>query len=190
MTLTAEMAELRARLAKAESERDAWRAAGRHENYLAAYSMAEALGMHLDKLEASARRLHAPAATLGPVSAMPSDAMDPRARQMAELCITFDGRIYRYRGYRYERFTDAVNYARLDRARGFVESGQPDAGTIEVQVPSQADSRLMRTLDITFADGFFRWGEYRYDRLADAVAYARRAYTTRPIGNRAHHSTA
>ena len=183
------MAELKARLAKAESERDAWRTAGRQENYLAAYSMAEALGMQLDELEASARRSSAPAATRGPVSAMPGDAMDPRAREMAELCITFDGRIYRYRGYRYDHFTDAVNYARLDRARAFVEPGQPDAGTIdEVQVPSQAESGLMRTLDITFADGFFYWGEYRYDRLADAIAYARRAHTTRAIGNCTDHS--
>ena len=185
------MAELKGCLAKAESERDAWRSAGRQENYLAAYSMAEALGMQLDKLEANACRSHVPAATRSPFSAMPGDALDPRARQMAELCITFDGRIYRYRGYRYEHFTDAVNYARLDRARGFVEPGQPDAGTMdEVQVPSEAEYGLMRTFDITFADGFFRWGEYRYDRLADAVAYARRAYATRPVGSRTHHSTA
>ena len=53
MTSAAAIAELKARLAKAESARDAWRAAGRQENYLAAYSMAEALGLQLDKLEAS-----------------------------------------------------------------------------------------------------------------------------------------
>lgn len=175
VTLAAEIAEVRARLAKAEAARDAWRSAGRQENYLAAYSMADALGVQLDKLEASARRSHAPAATRDAVTAMPGDAMDPRAREMAELCITFNGRIYQYRGYRYERLADAVNYARLDRARAFVEPAGPDAATTdEVQMPSQAESALMRTLDIAFVDGSFHWGEYRYDRLADAVAYAQR----------------
>jgi hypothetical protein len=137
------------RLAKAESERDAWRSAGRQENYL------------------------------DPVTAMPGDSLDSRARQMAELCITFDGRIYRYRGYRYERFADAVNYARLDRAHGFVEPAAPGAGTMDiVQVPNTAECDLMRALDITFADGSFHWGEYRYDRLPDALAYARRGHAT------------
>jgi len=175
VTYAAEITEVKARLAKAESERDTWRSAGKQESYLAAYSMAEALRDQLDKLEASVRAARASAATRGPVTAMPADAMDPRARQMAELCITFDGRVYRYRGYRYERFADVVNYARLDRARAFVEPAPPDATTMEeLQVPSLAESSLMRTLDITFANGFFHWGEYRYDRLADAVAYARR----------------
>ena len=49
------IAEVKARLAKAESERDAWRAAGRQENYLAAYCMAEALSLQLDRLEAARR---------------------------------------------------------------------------------------------------------------------------------------
>jgi hypothetical protein len=31
----------------------------------------------------------------------------------------------------------------------------------------------MATLGITFQDGVYRLGEYRYDRLVDAVNYAR-----------------
>jgi hypothetical protein len=31
----------------------------------------------------------------------------------------------------------------------------------------------MRALAITFVDGVFHWHEHRYDRLGDAVAYAR-----------------
>lgn len=190
VTHATEITELKARLAKAESERDAWRSAGRQENYLAAYSMAEALSLQLDKLEASARQPRAPAAVPGPVTEMPGDAVDPRARQMTELCITFDGRVYRYRGYRYERFADVVNYARLDRQRAFVEPAPPDTTTMgEVQVPTLAEAALMHTLDITFENGFFHWGEYRYDCLEDAVAYARRAHATRAMGNRTQSST-
>lgn len=36
---------------------------------------------------------------------------------MAELGIVFDGRYYRYDGYRYDRFIDAINYAQLTHAR-------------------------------------------------------------------------
>jgi len=36
---------------------------------------------------------------------------------MADLNITFDGRCYRYEGYRYDRFADAINYAQLKRRR-------------------------------------------------------------------------
>ena len=50
---------LRQRIAKAEAERDTWRAAGRQEKYLEAYSMVEALETQLDKLERTRRRLAA-----------------------------------------------------------------------------------------------------------------------------------
>ena len=51
MTCHEAIAALKQRLAKAESERDAWRASGRQENYLEAYSMVEALEMQLDRME-------------------------------------------------------------------------------------------------------------------------------------------
>jgi lipid II:glycine glycyltransferase (peptidoglycan interpeptide bridge formation enzyme) len=50
---------LRQRIAKAEVDRDTWRASGRQENYLEAYSMVEALETQLDKLERTRRRLAA-----------------------------------------------------------------------------------------------------------------------------------
>lgn len=40
---------IRARIARAESERDAWRAAGSEEKYLEAYVTVEALRMQLDE---------------------------------------------------------------------------------------------------------------------------------------------
>jgi hypothetical protein len=179
MSPRADIAALKARLARAESERDAWRAAGRQENYLAAHSMAEALALQLDELERTARLAPAPRVAVIASTAPPADSADTRAREMAELCITFNGRRYGYRGYRYERFADAVNYARLDRARA-VADPDPDGGAAleRVAAPGDAERELMRALAITFADGVFHWREYRYDRLADAVAYARRGETS------------
>ena len=156
------IAELKVRLAKAESDRDTWRAAGNQENYLAAYSMVDALGLQLDALENIKR--FPPAG---------------QAAVAAELCITFNGRNYGYRGYRYDRFAEALDYARLDRTRAFADPDADDATSLErLPVPSEADLDLMRTLGISYADGVFHWREYRYDRLADAVAYARRGATS------------
>lgn len=49
MTSHDDIATLNQRLAKAESDRDAWRAAGREEKYLEAYFLVEALEMQLDQ---------------------------------------------------------------------------------------------------------------------------------------------
>jgi hypothetical protein len=47
MSLQEGIATLETRLARAESERDAWRVAGVQERYLEAYSMVEALELQL-----------------------------------------------------------------------------------------------------------------------------------------------
>ena len=47
MTFQQDISTLKARLARAESERDAWRVAGVQEKYLEAYSMVEALELQL-----------------------------------------------------------------------------------------------------------------------------------------------
>jgi hypothetical protein len=156
MTLHAEIAELKVRLARAESERDTWRASGRQENYLEAYSKVDALIMQLAQLERTERE-----------------------RLMRELCISFNGRSYAYSGYRYDRLADAANYARLDRSRAFVDPVSDDPGPLEVvHAPSDVERDLMRRLAITFENGVFRWRDYRYDRLADAVDYARSGSAT------------
>ena len=59
LTIHADIDALRQRIAKAEADRDTWRAAGRQENYLEAYSMVEALETQLDQLERTRRRLAA-----------------------------------------------------------------------------------------------------------------------------------
>lgn len=51
-----QMAALRARLAGAEAERDAWRTSGLQENYLEAYSRVEALALQVDNLHRAGLR--------------------------------------------------------------------------------------------------------------------------------------
>lgn len=51
MTIQSDIAVLQQRIVKAEADRDAWRSAGRQENYLEACSMVDALGVQLDDLE-------------------------------------------------------------------------------------------------------------------------------------------
>ena len=50
-----QIAELTTRLAIAKSERDAWQAVGREENYLAACAMVDALVLRLDRLQETKR---------------------------------------------------------------------------------------------------------------------------------------
>jgi hypothetical protein len=49
-----DIAALQARIARAESDRDSWRAAGIQEKYLEANSTVEALGLQLDRLRQAA----------------------------------------------------------------------------------------------------------------------------------------
>lgn len=58
--LASEIAGLKVRLARAESDRDTWRVAGVQENYLGACSMVDALTLQLDQLERRARFPAAP----------------------------------------------------------------------------------------------------------------------------------
>jgi hypothetical protein len=178
VTVDAQIAELKARLAIAESGRDTWRAAGNQENYLAAYSMVEALAMQLEALERTPR-FPAAAAEAGSVYIASPAASPDASGGPAAPDITFNGRRYGYRGYRYDHLAEAVNYAELDRSRAFADPGADDAAPLErVPRPNAAEREHMRTLGITYADGVFSWRGYRYDRLADAIAYARRGETS------------
>jgi hypothetical protein len=49
MTFKEDIDSFKERIAKAESERNAWRVAGREEKYLEAYFMVEALELQLDE---------------------------------------------------------------------------------------------------------------------------------------------
>jgi hypothetical protein len=159
-----EIAALQIRMAKAESERDSWRVSGRQEKYLEAYSKVEALELQLDALRQ----------TTSASVAKTDEILPERDRLMAEFSIAFDGRHYLYGPYRYDHLADAVNYARLQRANASPENRIGSMATPQqVEAPSESQRQLMNTLAITFQDGVYRLGAYRYDRLADAIAYAR-----------------
>ena len=98
------------------------------------------------------------------------------AQLMAEFGITYNGRLYLYDAYRYESLADAVSYARLQRAQpsgaqASLHAAPPEAFFPE---PDEAQRAQMAALAITFEGGAYRLGPYRYDRLADAIDYARR----------------
>lgn len=53
MTRHEEISAMQERIARTETQRDAWRASGVQEKYLEAYSMVEALELQLDRLRES-----------------------------------------------------------------------------------------------------------------------------------------
>jgi len=57
--------------------------------------------------------------------------------------------------------------------RSFAMNDAPSPPARAVEEPDAAQHRLMAALDITFQDGVYHLGACRYDRLADAVNYAR-----------------
>jgi hypothetical protein len=93
-------------------------------------------------------------------------------RQMNELGIRRDGPDYDYRGYRYEKWNDAVAYACTRRSGAEDEVGPPRRHR-QTTTLTEADEALMAALGIQFDGRSFRLGAYRYDLLADAVQFAR-----------------
>ena len=97
-----------------------------------------------------------------------------RERLMAEFSIAYNGRHYQYDVYRYDHLADAVNYARLQRSKPPRDDEVRSMPSREyIEGPDESQHALMATLAITFKDGIYRLGAFRYDRLADAVNYAR-----------------
>jgi hypothetical protein len=95
------------------------------------------------------------------------------SRQMAELGVAFDGRYYRYKEYRYDILSDALNYAQLDRSRPTYRAEpyiQPPR--VEPEQPTDEEQWLMVELAITFDGKCYCYGGYRYDHFVDAINYA------------------
>ena len=104
----------------------------------------------------------------------PSSAQSEREAQMAEFGIGYDGLHYGYNGYRYDRLADAVAYASLMRSRPTqMDAGGPFRQTRTLATPTDAERTLMASLAIRFEDGAYRFEGFRYDRLSDAVNYAK-----------------
>lgn len=107
---------------------------------------------------------------------MPQPSDDERQRA-AELGISFDGRLYHYRGYRYDRLDDALAYARRDRS-GAPYTGETPPQWAAPMEPTDAERRQMAEFGITFDGTSFHYGPYRYDTLSDACNYARMKRST------------
>ncbi|WBS00086.1 hypothetical protein OU994_17330 [Pseudoduganella sp. SL102] len=94
----------------------------------------------------------------------------------AALEVTFDGRHYHFRQYRYDHLDDALRYASAQhRAPGFMKDSVFQPQWLPKFAPDEAQEVQMRDLDIGFAAGRFSVGAYRYEKLDDAVAYVRHA---------------
>jgi len=176
MTFYEEISDLQSRIARAHVERDTWRASGMQEKYLEAHSTVDALELQLEALRQQGLRATArnePANDAAIPAAMEEPPAD-REGLMAEFAITFNGRQYQYDRYRYDRLNDAVEYAKLRRSAPSPHDGGMAMPAVQmVQSPDGAQRQLMRSLAITFDEGVYHLGAYRYDRLADAINYAR-----------------
>jgi hypothetical protein len=116
---------------------------------------------------------------LDPGASARQDETEDRRRLMAELDISHVGRSYRFRSYRYDNLDDAVRYARLVKARS--SRGLPEdcetftqAARDDEQPPGASDRKTMALLGVSYVAGRYAYESFRYDRLADALAYARR----------------
>lgn len=100
-----------------------------------------------------------------------SKADQERAMRMG---ISFNGTQFVFRDFKYDRLSDAFSYAELDIQR---EGRQPvatsSANWLTRPTPNNTDRALMQQFGITFEDWRYKFRDYRYDRLADALNYAR-----------------
>lgn len=100
------------------------------------------------------------------------DASVVLSPEAAACGVCFDGRAYHYQGYSYERLADALDYAKLDRARpGFSENFTPHRWR-QWAAPTQEELLQMAVHGIVCEQGYYRYGPYRYDLLSAALAYA------------------
>jgi hypothetical protein len=95
-------------------------------------------------------------------------------RALAPLGIGFDGRYYRYKEFRYDLCSDAVNYAQRDRVTSPYQGEDPRPLLWKnPEGPTDNEQRLMAEFGVTFDGKHYRYETYCYDRLVDAIHYAR-----------------
>jgi hypothetical protein len=79
-------------------------------------------------------------------------------------------------GYRYEQLGEALAHARQTRSGPDVgDDNGPSRQHPAIVPPTDDEQVLMASLGIQFDGRAFHFAGYRYDRLADAVLYARQA---------------
>ena len=162
--------EINARLAKANSDCETWLAARSPEKYLEACANAEALELERATIVKDASRKAQNEAFIGDAELSRLDVSSDRAKLMSVLSIAFDGCRYYYGPYRYDKLESAVNYAKLQRARVVGAPRKISTPTPPMcKEPNGSDRELMSSAGVIFANGVYHLGEYRYDKLADAL---------------------
>lgn len=107
-------------------------------------------------------------------SAPGSKEPSPEERRLVtEFGIGFDGRYYRYREYRYDHLSDAISYARQERAKGGKQPVDAQPQWLEPLSPTEDERILMEQFAVAFDGKFFLYDGYRYERCIDAINYAR-----------------
>jgi hypothetical protein len=101
-----------------------------------------------------------------------------RARLMAKYSITYNGRHYEKTDYRYDSLADAVRHAKLQHVSGKTIDDKtmigPRRRPENVESPTaEPEIQLMARFGITFANGTYTLGSFKYERLSDALDYAR-----------------
>ncbi len=100
-----------------------------------------------------------------------------RAQRLALMngfAISYNGRHYCYRQYRYDRLEDAVAYARLCVGRPVDVASEAMPSPEHVEVPTAEQHAEMSAAGIRYANGSYTLGDYRYERLQDALVQSRR----------------
>ena len=95
-------------------------------------------------------------------------------RSHPESDIHYNGLQFEYHGYRYDRLEDAQAYARLMKSSATSDDPHgPFVAHATRTAPTDAQRVLMAALAIGFEAGTYRFENFRYDLLSDAVDYAR-----------------
>lgn len=91
----------------------------------------------------------------------------------ARFEISFDGKRYAFRQHHYDRFGDALRFAASERTKAdFLRDKAFRPRWLPAFRPSADEECVMKQHGITFAEGHYRYGGYRYGRLCDAVTFA------------------
>lgn len=98
---------------------------------------------------------------------------DSEKQHAKDLGISFNGTQFAYREFKYDKLPDAITYAELDALRKGQQKGVSYAPEwLDQTAPCASDRELMRQYGITSEGWRYRYREFRYDRLADAINYA------------------
>ena len=88
------------------------------------------------------------------------------------LGISFNGAQFVYLDFKYDRLADAVEYAGSESERSHNPPPTQNSDWQARLVPSVTDEVQMKLWGIVFLGGKFRFCDYSYDHLVDALNYA------------------